>query len=84
MNAMWIPVGSAVAFILLSLGVLEVMSEGVRGDLSSAGVRRFWEPSARSEPTFPDARDDLLTLELGPIVNRETLERTRSVDGDDR
>lgn len=30
MNAMWIPVGSAVAIILLSLGVLEVMSEGVR------------------------------------------------------
>ena len=29
MNAMWIPVGSAVAIILLSLGVLEVMSEGV-------------------------------------------------------
>jgi hypothetical protein len=32
MNAMWIPVGSAVAIILLSLGVLEVMSEGVRVD----------------------------------------------------
>jgi len=37
MTAMWIPVGSAVAIILLSLGVLEVMSEGVRVDQSSTG-----------------------------------------------
>ena len=46
MNALWIPVGSAVAIILLSLGVLEVMSEGVRVDQSSMGAQRFWETPA--------------------------------------
>ena len=84
MNAMWIPVGSAVAIILLSLGVLEVMSQGVRVDQSSTGARRFWEPSAHSEPAFLDVPDDFLTLELGPTVGRETPETTHSADGDDR
>ncbi len=84
MNAMWIPVGSAVAIILLSLGVLEVMSAGVRVDQSSTGARRFWEPAAHSGPAFPDAPDDFLTLELGPTVGRETPETTHSTDGDDR
>ena len=71
MNAMWIPVGSAVAIILLSLGVLEVMSERVRVDKSSMGARRFWETPAHSGPAF-NAPDDLLTLEFGPTVGRET------------
>ena len=84
MNAMWIPVGSAVAIILLSLGILEVMSEGVRVDQSSAGARRFWEPAAHSGPGFPDAPDDLLTLELGPTVGRQTPETMHAADGDDR
>jgi hypothetical protein len=52
MNAMWIPVGSAVAIILLSLGVLEVMSAGVRVDQTSTGARRFWETPAHSGPAF--------------------------------
>ena len=84
MNAMWIPVGSAVAIVLVSLGVLEVMSEGVRVDQSSTGAWRFWEPSAHSGQAFLDAPDDLLTLELGPTVGRETPETTYAADGDDR
>lgn len=74
---MWIPVGSAVAIILLSLGVLEVMSEGVRVDQSSTGARRFWETPAHSGPAFLDTPDDLLTLEFGPAVSRETPEGLR-------
>jgi hypothetical protein len=54
MNTMWIPVGSAVAIILLSLGVLEVMSEEVRVDPSSTGARRFWEIPAHPGPAFLD------------------------------
>lgn len=84
MNAMWIPVGSAVAIILLSLGVLEVMSEGVRVDPSYTGARRLWETPAHSGPGFLDAPDDLLTLELGPTVGRETPEMTHAADGEDR
>jgi hypothetical protein len=84
MNAIWIPVGSAVAIILLSLGVLEVVSEGVRVDQSPTGAWRFWEPSAHSGPALLDAPDDLLTLELGPTVGRETPEATHAADGDDR
>ena len=84
MNAMWIPVGSAVAIILLSLGVLEVMSEGVRVDQSPTGARRAREPSAHSGPAFLDAPDDLLTLELGPTIGRETPETMRAADEDDR
>ncbi len=84
MNAMWIPVGSAVAIILLSLGALEVMSEGVRVDQSPTGAWKFWEPPAHSGPALLDAPDDLLTLELGPTVGRETPETTHAADGDDR
>lgn len=62
----------AVAIILLCLGVLEVMSEGVRIDPSSTGTRRFWETPAHSGPAVLDAPDDLLTLEFGPTVGRET------------
>jgi hypothetical protein len=82
MNAMWIPVGSAVAIILLSLGVLEIMSEGVRVDPSSAGARRFWETPAHSRPAFLDASDDLLTLELGSTVGEETPETMHAVQSD--
>jgi hypothetical protein len=71
MNAVWIPVGSAVAIILLSLGVLEVMSAGVRVD----------QPSAAA---LLDAPDDFLTLEFGPTVGRETPETTHAADGDNR
>jgi hypothetical protein len=84
MNALWIPVGSAVAIILLSLGVLEFMSEGVRVDQSSTGAWRSWEPSAHSGQAFLDAPDDLLTLELGPTVGREAPETTYAADGEDR
>lgn len=84
MNAMWIPVGSAVAIILLSLGVLEIMSEGVRVDQSSTAARGFWETPAHSGPPFRDAPDDLLPLELGPTVARETPETMPATDGDDR
>jgi len=84
MNALWIPVGSAVAIILLSLGVLQVMSQGVRVDQSSTGARRFWEIPAHSESALLDAPDDLLTLELGPTGGRETPETIHAADGDDR
>jgi hypothetical protein len=84
MNAMWIPVGSAVAIILLSLGVLEVMSQVVRVDQASTGAGRFWETPAHPGPAFLDTPDDLLPLELGPTVGRETPETTHPADGDDR
>lgn len=83
MNALWIPVGSAVAIILLSLGVLQIMSQGVRVDPSSTGARRFWETAAQSESLL-DPPDDLQTLELGPTVGRETREATHAPDGKDR
>jgi hypothetical protein len=84
MNALWIPVGSAVAIILLSLGVLQLMSQGVRVDQSSTGARRSWETPAHPESAFLDAPDDLLTLELGPTVGRETPETMHAADEDDR
>jgi hypothetical protein len=84
MNAVWIPVGSAVAIILLSLGVLQAMSRGVRVDQSSTGARRFWETPAHSESAFRDAPDDLLPFELGPTVGRVTPEMTDAAHGDDR
>jgi hypothetical protein len=83
MNALWIPVGSAVAIILLSLGVLQIMSQGVRVDPSSTGARRFWETAAQSESSLLDPPDDLQTLELGPTVGRETREAIRATDGED-
>jgi hypothetical protein len=83
MNALWIPVGSAVAIILLSLGVLQIMSQGVRVDPSSTGARRFWETAAQSESSLLDPPDDLQTLELGPTVGRETREAIRATYGED-
>jgi hypothetical protein len=62
MNATWIPVGSAVAIILLSLGVLEVMSAGVRVDEPVPTAWRVSDAPTRAELT----PDDLLTLDLGP------------------
>jgi hypothetical protein len=76
MNATWIPVGSAVAIILLSLGVLEVMSKGVRVDEPVSAAWRFSDAPMHAELT----PDDLLTLGLGP----ETGETIRSADGDGR
>jgi len=77
MNATWIPLGSAVGLILLGLGVLEVMSTGVRVDQSPPGARTFWEAPAHSP-------DDVLTLEFGPMIGRETAETFHALDGDDR
>jgi len=76
MNATWIPVGSAVAIILLSLGVLEVMSAGVRVDEPVPAAWRFSDAPTHAELT----PDDLLTLDLGP----ETGETIHSADGDGR
>ena len=84
MNATWIPVGSAVAIILLGLAVLEVMSAGVRVDQPSTAAWRLWDPPAHSGPGFLDAPDDLLPLDFGPTVGRETAETTHAADGDDR
>ena len=77
MKATWIPVGSAVAIILLSLGVLEVMSAGVRVDESGPAARWFSDAPMHSELTPPD---DLLALDLGP----ETGETMHSADGYER
>jgi hypothetical protein len=62
MKATWIPVGSAVAIILLSLGVLEVMSAGVRSTSLGPAARWFSDAPINSELT----PDDLLALDLGP------------------
>ncbi len=75
MNATWIPVGSAVAIILLSLGGLEVMSEGVRVDEPVPAAWRVSDAPTHAELT----PDNLLTLDLGP----ETGE-IHSADGDYR
>lgn len=82
MNATWIPVGSAVGLILLGLGVLEVMSAGVRVDQSPPGDRTFWEAPAHSSPEH--SSDDVLTLEFGPRVGRETAGTLHALDEDDR
>jgi hypothetical protein len=76
MNATWIPVGSAVAIILLSLGVLEVMSKGVRVDEPVSAAWRFSDAPTHAELT----PDDLLTLDLG----QETGGTIHSTDGDYR
>jgi hypothetical protein len=65
-----------VAIILLSLGVLEVMSKGVRVDEPVSAAWRFSEAPTHAELT----PDDLLTLDLGP----ETAGTMHSADGDDR
>lgn len=64
MNATWIPVGSAVGLILLSLVALEVVSEGVRVDRSSAGSSTIGAAPADSGRAFLDAPDGLVPLEL--------------------
>ena len=76
MNAAWIPVGSAVAIILLSLGVLEVMSAGVRVD--EPGPAGRWVGAAPWHAELTPA--DLLALDLGP----ETGEPVPAADGDVR
>ena len=76
MNATWIAVGSAVAIILLSLGVLEVMSERVRVDEPVPAASRVSVAPTHAELT----PDDLLTLDLRP----GTGETIHSADGDDR
>ena len=76
MNATWIAVGSAVAIILLSLGVLEVMSEGVRVDEPVPAARWGSDAPMHSELT----PDDLLALDPGP----ETGVTVQAADGDRR
>ena len=76
MNATWILVGSAVAIILLSLAVLEVMSAGVRVDEPGPAAWRSLDAPLHSELT----PDDLLTLDLGPEADKTE----HSADGDDR
>jgi hypothetical protein len=76
MNATWILVGSAVAIILLSLGILEVMSAGVRVDEPGPAARWFSDAPMHSELT----PDDLLALDLGP----GTGGTVHAADGDDR
>ena len=76
MNATWIPVGGAVAIILLSLGVLEVISKGVRVDEPVPAAWRFSDAPMHAELT----PNDLLTLDLGP----EPGETMHSAEGDDR
>jgi hypothetical protein len=76
MNATWIPVGSAVAIILLSLAVLQVMSKGVRVDEPVSAPWRFSDAPTHAELT----PDDLLTLDLRP----ESGETIHSADGDGR
>jgi hypothetical protein len=80
MNAMWIPVGSAGAIILLSLGVLEVMSEGVRVDQSSTGARRFWENPAHLESALLDAPDDFWSSQA--LVDSSSIRAVAEGDAD--
>ncbi len=75
MGANWIPIVSAVAIIALSLGVLAVMSAGVRVDPPSAATWTSWDTPTRSEP----APDDLLTVGFG----REMAVTTPSGNGED-
>jgi hypothetical protein len=75
MGANWIPIVSAVAIIALSLGVLAVMSAGVRVDPPSAATWTSWDAPTRSEP----APDDLLTVGFG----REMAVTTPSGNGED-
>jgi hypothetical protein len=76
MNATWIPVGSAVAIILLSLGVLEVTSKGVRVDAPFPAAWRVSDAPMHSGLT----PDDPLTLDLRP----EIAETMHSAEGEDR
>jgi hypothetical protein len=71
MNATWIPVGSAIGIALLSLAVLDVMSEGPRVDGSSS-IGAWTSLDAHAAPTLQDTTDDLLPLELARPAGRET------------
>lgn len=75
MNATWIPVGSAVAIILLSLGVLEVMTEGVRVDDPVPAAWRFSKAPIHTELTS----NDLRSLDL----DTETDKTEHGADADD-
>lgn len=68
MNATWIPVGSAVGIILLSLVVLEIVSEGVRVD-------RVVDAPAHSRAAILDTPNDLLPLELAGAGGTGSAER---------
>jgi len=69
MSATWIPVGSVIGILLLSLAALEVMSEGPRVDRFSAGA---WTPrEGHVGSAFHDTPDDLLPLELARPAGRE-------------
>jgi hypothetical protein len=70
MNATWIPVGSAIGIALLSLAVLDVMSEGPRVDRSSVGA--WTSRDAHAAPAVQDTADDLPPLELARPAGRET------------
>ena len=67
MNVTWIPVGSAVGLILLSLVALGVVSEGVRVDRSSTGSWTIGDTPAHS--------DDLLPVELAGMGGPGSAER---------
>lgn len=69
MNATWIPVGSAIGVVLLSLAILEVMSERPRVDRSSVAAWTSREAHARA--AFQDTPDDQLPLELARPAGRE-------------
>jgi hypothetical protein len=75
MNATWIPVGSAVGLILLSLVALEVVSQGVRVDPSSAGSSTIADTPGHSGRAFLDTPDDLLPLELAGTGGAGSAER---------
>jgi hypothetical protein len=84
MNPTWIPVSSAVAIILLGLGVLEVMSAKVRLDPPSAAISSSGDALPQSSQHFLNAQGDLLNLELGPTADRETAEPVHFSVGEDR
>jgi hypothetical protein len=75
MNATWIPVGSAVGLILLSLVALEIVSEGVRVEPSSAGSWTITDTPGHSRRAFLDTPDDLLPLELAGTGGTGSSER---------
>ena len=67
MNATWIPVGSAVGLILLSLVALEVVSQGAQVDRPSTGSWTIGDVPAHS--------DDLLPVELAGMGGTGSVER---------
>lgn len=75
MSAWWIPVASALAIVLLSLGVLEVMSAGVRVDQPAPAAWRSW-----AAPPSGPIPDDVLTPDRGD----EATETRESAGSEDR